>query len=372
MIPWEKVKDKKVIMQLSGGKDSVACLVLLKENGIDVSAIHFVHHWGYTTPTRMAEEICRKYEVDLKIVDISMEIKKLFLDSYKERPCRNCKAIMDQKTVEFAMERSADYICVGDSGSDRMLINRLKERYGNIEDDLYRNQYFNEKVMLPNHMLIFRPLIEMNNEDVFSFLESRSVSVKRVNDTGDKYFEYSREGCPLQFKDFGVFYTEKLMDDLFLANKLCSEFATAKEIRASIHLPSEFIVTIPAGYEEECHNYLEKKGFEWKKHSKKTKALFHNYMWVVQVYSALLEDSDMLSKAIRRICERLEIKMNYCNMTLPFVNISFGKEGNMSIIVDAEDEMLSFMLYSRRSYDLQLIKNILIEVFHTKNYCVYG
>ena len=39
----KKSKNPKVIAMLSGGKDSVAAVLLLKKNGIDVTAIHFIH-----------------------------------------------------------------------------------------------------------------------------------------------------------------------------------------------------------------------------------------------------------------------------------------------------------------------------------------
>ena len=38
--------NSKVIAMLSGGKDSIATVVLLKKSGIDVTAIHFIHQWG--------------------------------------------------------------------------------------------------------------------------------------------------------------------------------------------------------------------------------------------------------------------------------------------------------------------------------------
>lgn len=38
-------KDTKVLLQLSGGKDSIACMIYLKEHSMEFEAIHFVHKY---------------------------------------------------------------------------------------------------------------------------------------------------------------------------------------------------------------------------------------------------------------------------------------------------------------------------------------
>lgn len=77
--------------------------------------------------------------------------------------------------------------------------------------DLKISRYFNQAVELPENISIFRPLIYYTNDDVFAYLKEYHVSIKRNNDTGDKYFEYSKKGCPLQFKDYGAPYTKEMM-----------------------------------------------------------------------------------------------------------------------------------------------------------------
>lgn len=61
----------KVLLMLSGGKDSVACLTLLKENEMEVTAVHFVHAWGSEIPTMETKRVCQEFNVPLQIIDFS-------------------------------------------------------------------------------------------------------------------------------------------------------------------------------------------------------------------------------------------------------------------------------------------------------------
>ena len=67
-------KDSKVLLQLSGGKDSIACMILLKEHDVRFEAIHFIHNYVYSLPTSMAKKACDALGVKLNVVDISSEI----------------------------------------------------------------------------------------------------------------------------------------------------------------------------------------------------------------------------------------------------------------------------------------------------------
>ena len=52
------LKEKKILVQYSGGKDSTACLIKLVEDGAYVEAVHFIHQYGYSLPTEEAKRIC--------------------------------------------------------------------------------------------------------------------------------------------------------------------------------------------------------------------------------------------------------------------------------------------------------------------------
>ena len=356
------LKGKRILVQYSGGKDSTACIIKLLEEGAYVEAVHFVHRYGYDLPTIEAKRICNEHEVKIHIIDVTEQIEGLFLSGFDQRPCRYCKGIMDSITVKLAVQNNFEYICVGDTASDTALVERLKA-YDRA--NLVINRYFNKAVELPESISIIRPLITYDNDAVFEYLHKHSVEIKRNNDTGDKYFEYSREGCPLQFKDFGVSYSKELMEKLKTANTICSEFATKQGIKASIHMPSEMIVTIPKGYEKQCRQYLIDKGIELKK-KYRIESVCKRYLFSVEIYPELL-DEDKVVNLFSRFMERISESVNSVHME----NNTFAmKSDNAEINARLLENELKIVgdFRSLRCLNQDMLDSLFVELFHTYNF----
>lgn len=356
------LKDKKVLVQYSGGKDSTACLIKLLEDGVYVEAVHFTHEYAYELPTKEAKRICDEKKVKLHLIDVTEQIKDLFLNNFAQRPCRFCKGIMDSITVKIALQYGFEYICVGDTASDKTLVERIKETG---EEDIMISRYFNKAVDLPENIRIVRPFIYYDNDDVFEYLNNHSVYVKRNNDTGDKYFEYSREGCPLQFKDYGVCYTQELMAKLKLANSLCSEFATINGIKASIHLPSEVVVTIPKGYENQCRNYLLENGFMLK-NQYKMKNVSDVLCFSVTIYKEIFFSNkveELFSRFLERLSEHvkgIDSRSDCLAIRSEYIEINCN-------LVKGENRIIG-NIRSLKNIDKNFIESLFIELFHTYDF----
>lgn len=355
------LNQERILLQYSGGKDSTACLALLKLSRAEVEAIHFVHEFSYDLPTQEAERICRELKVPLHVVNIGDELKEIFLNGFRLRPCRYCKAVMDRITVDYAKEHGFKLICVGDTKDDTALVNRLS---ATPELAPKVSKYFNQAVALPNDIFIYRPLIDSTSSEVMNFLAENKIKIERVGDTGDKYFEYSREGCPLQFKDFGATYSLKLMHDLKKYNEFCAQFAKTKKIRASIHLPSEFIVTIPRGYEKACRNFLIENDCKLsdKIEVANTVDVYH---FSLQIYREVADES-VIKIALARFFERLNLKIFSQKFSDKSLEIDAGKFKMFAFI-----EMTNLKLYghltSLEEISVDSIKNLFAEIFHTNN-----
>lgn len=356
------LEGKRILVQYSGGKDSTACMIKLLEEGAYVEAVHFVHRYGYDLPTIEAKRICCEHEVKLHIIDVTEQIEEIFLSGFDQRPCRFCKGIMDSITVELAVQNNFEYICVGDTASDTALVERLKAY---DKENLVINRYFNKAVELPEKISIIRPLITYDNDAVFDFLHSHLTEIRRNNDTGDKYFEYSREGCPLQFKDYGVRYSKKLMEKLKTANSLCSEFATERGIKASIHMPSEMIVTIPKGYEEQCRQYLVDKGIELTR-KYRIRSIRRRYFFSVEIYPELF-DEDKVVNLFLRFMERITESVKAVHMEN---NVLSMKSDNAEISARLLEKELKIVgdVCLLRCLNQDMLDSLFVELFHTYNF----
>lgn len=358
------MKKEKCLLQYSGGKDSTACLVKLIEEKYEVEAVHFTHKFAYSLPTHEAMRICKQFNVKINIIDISESILSLFCNGYSGRPCRICKGIMDGLTVDFAKKNGYTKICVGDTKSDLTLVNRVTELDKN---NIVMSKYFNRKVELPDNIWIYRPLIDYTNKEVLSYLNKTGIHVQRVNDTGDKYFDYSREGCPLQFKDYGVSYDKELMERLKIGNSLCSEFSTKNNIRASLHLPSETIITIPTGKENECRKYLEENGFVF---LNKKKIIENNFIYQisVQIYPEI-STAIRIKELLERFCERLSLSVIKSISQDNLVYI-YTEKLQIHSYISMLGTKLNININSVEELKKDVIENLLIELFHTQDFSV--
>lgn len=112
---------KKAVALLSGGLDSTLAIKLIKDQGIDVTAVAFV------TPffgSDRAEKAAKMLDVPLEIIDITaehLEIVKKPRYGYGKNmnPCIDCHSLMVKKAGEFANKIGADFIITGEVLGER-------------------------------------------------------------------------------------------------------------------------------------------------------------------------------------------------------------------------------------------------------------
>jgi len=376
----QKSDNAKVLVMLSGGKDSTYCLALLKDLGFEVTAITFTHKWSWENSLLEARRATDKFGVNLHEVDFSDEFSKLVINQNTGRPCRGCKPIMYIKTMDFALENGFGWICVGDNKSDT-IVQRIETHLENSNDPDDINMYINKYldcievgVPVKDGLKILRPVIEITAEEVEKTLDEKyHYRVKKNHSTGDKYFGYWREGCPIQYTDPGIYHTEESLNKLKAMNVVATEYAKKHRIRASVHYPSGTIVTIPEGHEENIRKILQKKGFLDKTSAiENTKPYIEHYIIECQNVSPYyLKKLANLEPLAKRFAERLKLTV------LSSSNHQFEPWGVTYIQVISESHvvyqtwpennyLLIDLLSCKQLASVDEIENIVTEVFKTR------
>lgn len=381
---YEKIKSSenpKVISMLSGGKDSIVATILLKKEGIDVTAIHFIHKWCESIPTEEAIRICKLYDIPLIIKDYTKEFCEA-VNNYKGgRPCLICKKEMYKVLLKNFSNQEYGWLCIGDNANDRTTIMRIKDHILKTnKENLECNSYFGSElgIKLPDKMKVVRPLINIAVKDVEGFLEKEKIKIKRINSTGDKYFEYHREGCPIQFADFGVSLNENLYDDLKKYNECITKFAREKNILASIHMPSTFIITIPTGYERQAIEYLKQNKLEVNLNNNSSKKPKENIIngSIYEIKKELFNE-EVYKKIFNRFLERLELFGNNKKILKDSENICClysDENSRFNIYFDFKSlEVELIYKYNQNSSGRKeegIVENIIIELFRTRKYSI--
>lgn len=374
---WDIVKksdNPSVLLMLSGGKDSIAALLFMVEKQIPVTAIHFVHRWGKDIPTFEAERICNQYHVELIKIDFSSQFFQAINGSTDGRPCLLCKKQMYSCLQEFLRNNKYGWLAIGDNGNDTTTIARMKKFGNSFGDDMVCSDYFGTEMgsVLPEGMHVLRPLINLSAKEVEKTLCDAGITVKRINSTGDKYFEYHREGCPVQFIDNGYPIDRGVLQSLKEYNIKITEFARARGIRASIHMPSTFIVTIPEGYEREAAQYLKDNGL------KVNEAVNFRVMTQVESITAFVELSgtDIVKyqtyrKLFARLIERMQmVDSNIQQFTTgdKVLCIGYNQDCRITMTIDDKTKFsLDFVFMKcNRHISASNIRDLLIEIFRTR------
>jgi tRNA(Ile)-lysidine synthase TilS/MesJ len=371
-------ENPNVLLMLSGGKDSSACLHMFVQAGIQVTAIHFKHKWGSTISTGEAQRRCREWSVEFLEIDIS----ERFLDTIKGyrggRPCLLCKPVMYEYVINELETGNYGWICIGDNADDKTTIMRIDDYTQDrpLENE-YISRYFGSErgVVLPDKVRVVRPIIEWPVEDIEEYLAVNGVSIEKNHSTGDKYFEYAREGCPVQFHDPGYPITEDTLNDLYHCNMKLREFAKERNIRASIHLPTGFVVTIPQGHERDAIRYLESCQIDINRDVNSDQYPQEGIVSILGKLTnlAVFSDGDTGRILYYRFLERIGTKATTENVHKTdhtLCTVYECEQKTVIFLLDMRSRVLSVTVTGTQLPSKELIKNLMVEIFRTRQFRV--
>ncbi|WP_461866595.1 7-cyano-7-deazaguanine synthase [Thermococcus sp.] len=217
--------DKKILLMFSGGKDSSLALYLLKEAGLDVSALTFFHQWSWKEPLSWAMEFANGLKVEHYLVDITEGLLREAVG--KKGPiCIHCKKVMMRNAYWFAKINGFDILAKGDNANDKIIGALLDQWKGDIRlSEIPR-------IGIP----IFRPLITYRAEIIGLLTEEAGIKPYRMYEYGRR--KQWREGCPLQYIDRESITTPELMNIVYSLNYEISQIARKYKVRLSVRVPS--------------------------------------------------------------------------------------------------------------------------------------
>ncbi|MHB8173917.1 MAG: 7-cyano-7-deazaguanine synthase [Nitrospirota bacterium] len=123
----------KAFSLFSGGLDSLLAARVVMEQGVEVTALHFITpFFGYKSKgneAQAAEDFREKYGISVRIIDVSPEYiemvrKPVYGYGKNFNPCLDCKIFMMKKARGLMLEEGADFIISGEVLGQRPMSQR--------------------------------------------------------------------------------------------------------------------------------------------------------------------------------------------------------------------------------------------------------
>lgn len=221
----EGLRDKRILVLFSGGKDSSLALYLLKEAGLNVSALTFFHCWSWRETLSWAMGFTKRLGVEHYLVDVTDGLLREAVGR-KGPICINCKKVMLWNARWFALNNGFDVLAKGDNANDKIIGALLDQCGGDIR------LCGIPRIGIP----FFRPLIKYTAEEVEALADEVGIKPYRMYEHARR--RQWREGCPLQYIDREETVTPGLMDLAYRVNYEISKIARRRKVRMSVRVPS--------------------------------------------------------------------------------------------------------------------------------------
>jgi len=113
----------KVLVAVSGGKDSAVCLEALTHFNLEISAIHINLGIGSFSEhsLKAAESLCKKLGIDLEVIDLKKDYGFTFPQIEKMEKgatCEKCGMIKRYLINKYAFENGYDFVATGHNLND--------------------------------------------------------------------------------------------------------------------------------------------------------------------------------------------------------------------------------------------------------------
>jgi tRNA-specific 2-thiouridylase len=219
----------RAISLFSGGLDSCIAIKLIRDQGIDVIAMHIDTGFGGTKDNRLhLQNMCDQLGVELKIVDIKEQFVGdiLFNPQYgygkNFNPCIDCHANMFRVAKAMMKEWEASFLISGEVLGQRPMSQR-----GDALRQVVALSQTDELLLRPLSAKMLPPTLPekegwVDREKLLGISgRNREVQMKIVNEMGLKDYESPGGGCLLTDANFSHKLREFIAHDRLSIDDIC-------------------------------------------------------------------------------------------------------------------------------------------------------
>ncbi len=129
----------EVAVPFSGGKDSLACLILAKKALGDVKAIYVKTNYDMPYTEEYVDWVCKKLGVDLIVEEVKFDVKKFGMPTHENRWCTKLK----MEALKRAVEREGVRVLIaGDRDAESRIRREREEVVERVAKEIFPIKYW--------------------------------------------------------------------------------------------------------------------------------------------------------------------------------------------------------------------------------------